>query len=237
MCDEASVCRPIELGVADNPAGSDPISWRRIDPTIGYIRVEDSLGDSNTVAAFDAALAGLRDVRGLVLDLRMTPSGGDTEVAEPMLGRFIAKTSGYQRVFEPRPGRRFPDDSWVKTLSPRGPWVVEQDLVVLVDRWTGSMGEGMAIGLDALGRAEVVGTRMAGLLGGVGTFKLPRTGVVVRFPIERLYHVNGTPREAFVPRIVVDAGAVGGDPVLEAGLAALRARLARAPQVGVPGSQ
>ena len=154
-----------------------------------------------------------------------------------MIGRFISKTSGYQRVFEPRPGRRFPDDSWVKPVSARGPWVVDQALVVLVDRWTGSMGEGMAIGLDALDRAEIVGTRMAALLGGVGTFTLPRTGVAVRFPIERLYHLDGTPREAFVPRIEVEGRAAGSDPVLEAGLTALRARLARAPQGGVSGSQ
>jgi carboxyl-terminal processing protease len=39
--------------------------------------------------------------------------------------------------------------------------------VVLVGRWTASMGEGMAIGLDAMKRATIVGTRMAGLNGAV----------------------------------------------------------------------
>ena len=37
-------------------------------------------------------------------------------------------------------------------------------VVVLVDHWTGSMGEGIAIGMDGLKRATIVGTEMAGLL-------------------------------------------------------------------------
>jgi len=105
----------------------------------------------------------LKDAKGLILDLRNTPSGGDTDVAEPILGRFMERAVGYQRVFEPGSNRRFPQDSWVKDVDSREP-VVKQPLVVLVDHWTGSMGEGMTIGFDAAKRATVVGTKMAGLL-------------------------------------------------------------------------
>lgn len=61
------------------------------------------------------------------------------------------------------------------------------------------MGEGLAIGFDAIG-ARVEGSRMAGLLGAIYEYKLDKSGVVIKFPVERLFHVNGTPREQFVPK-------------------------------------
>ena len=66
------------------------------------------------------------------------------------------------------------------------------------------MGEGMAIGLDAMQRARVCGSRMAGLNGAVFDHALPATGIVVRLPGERLSHLDGTPREAFRPPVFVE---------------------------------
>jgi carboxyl-terminal processing protease len=60
------------------------------------------------------------------------------------------------------------------------------------------MGEGMAIGFHAIG-ARVVGTRMAGLLGAIYDHRLEHSGLVLKLPTERLMHVDGTPREVFVP--------------------------------------
>ena len=65
---------------------------------------------------------------------------------------FITKTAEYQRIFEPAAGKRFPQDSWAKTVAPRGPQVTAR-LTVLVNHWTGSMGEGMAIGLTSSAQA------------------------------------------------------------------------------------
>jgi carboxyl-terminal processing protease len=175
------------------------------------------------VGAFDAALEKLAKARNLILDLRNTPSGGNTDVAEPMMGRFIARAAGYQRVFEPGAGKQFPKDSWVKTVEPRAPTVTAR-LAVLVDHWTGSMGEGMAIGFDALKRAQIVGTPMARLCGGTEVFKLPATGIPVHLPAYRLFHVDGTPRESFVPPINVDLTRAdpAHDAILESALAALK---------------
>jgi hypothetical protein len=36
--------------------------------------------------------------------------------------------------------------------------------------------------------------------------------------VEKLFHVDGTPREAFMPRAVVRPAAPGGDPELDAAL-------------------
>ncbi len=59
----------------------------------GSIRL-NALGDLASVPAFDSALAKLRDTRGLILDLRNTPGGGSTDVAEPILGRLRAMIPG-----------------------------------------------------------------------------------------------------------------------------------------------
>jgi hypothetical protein len=41
---------------------------------------------------------------------------------------------------------------------------------------------------------------MAGLLGAVYDHRLENSGLVIKLPTERLYAVDGTPREAFEPR-------------------------------------
>ncbi|HVV81982.1 MAG TPA: S41 family peptidase [Kofleriaceae bacterium] len=220
-CTSARACADYTLDAPELPDAPGPVT-ARLDGDLGYLRLENSLGDDGTVAAFDAALAGLAAARGLVLDLRNTPSGGSTDVAEPILGRFIDAPAPYQQVFVPGHDAK----PWLKTLAPRAPYE-PRPLVVLVDHWTGSMGEGMAVGLDGLHRATVVGTAMAGLRGGIGSFELPRTGIPVRFPIERLAHVDGTPRERWLPPILVDvAGGEPVDPILARGEAELTRLLA-----------
>jgi carboxyl-terminal processing protease len=100
---------------------------------------------------------------------------------------------------------------------------------VLVDHWTGSMGEGMAIGLDGMGRATVAGTRMAGLNGAVFDLELPNTRIRLNYAAERLAHLDGTPREYYVPSLHVDlldpAHAGVDDPVFQAGIALLQQRV------------
>jgi carboxyl-terminal processing protease len=214
--------RVIDLRPFVSPDNPQLVTWRRLDDRTGYIRIENSLGDPGTVAAFDAALNALAGAPRLVFDLRNTPSGGNTDIAEPIMGRFISKAAAYQRVFEPAAGKRFPEDSWLKVVEPRGPQVTAK-LVILVNHWTGSMGEGMAIGFDAMKRAQIVGTPMARLCGGTERFELPKTAIPVHLPTYRLYHVNGTAREAFVPSIEVDLPRTGpgGDAILARAVQAL----------------
>jgi carboxyl-terminal processing protease len=182
------------------------------------LRVENSLGESGLVAEMDKALDNLGDAKAIVLDLRDTPSGGNTDVAEPMLGRFIKGRPGYQRGFLPGPGRSFPKDGYTRWVRERGA-TVTLPMAVLCSRWTGSMGEGMTIGLDGMKRAVVVGTRMAGLCGATKQFVLPKSQIGVTFPVERLYHLDGTPREKWAPPHLVDlATAQGDDPILNMAL-------------------
>lgn len=182
-----------------------------LDDRFGYVRIHNSLGQRALVRQWDSALRTLRKTDGLILDLRDTPSGGDTIVARPLLGRLVAEPRPYQRHEIPAEGR-----AWVERVEPRGRFTYDKPVAVLVGRWTGSMGEGVAIGLDGMGRATVFGTAMAGLRGALGSHSLEHTGIQVRVPAERLYHVDGTPREAFVPPMLVETNTSREDAVLEA---------------------
>ena len=84
------------------------------------------------------------------------------------------------------------------------------------------MSEGVAVGLDGMQRATVFGSAMAGLAGAVYGRTLGTRGFPVRVPAERVYHVDGTPRERFVPRFRIEPTSSAEDTVLEAALLWLR---------------
>lgn len=165
----------------------------------GYIRIENSLGNSHLISEFDLALDSLINTRHLILDLRETPSGGNTTVARAIMGRFTDREFPYQKHIytreEKETGIR---RSTLELVSPREK-TYTGELIVLAGYWTGSMGEGMAIGFDAMRKGIVRGTKMAGLLGEIYSFETPETKITFSIPCVQLQHVNGQPREDFVP--------------------------------------
>ena len=215
-----TVTLPVERRF-DRPDGL--LVSKLLENGVGFIRFNNSLGEQKTVAAFDDALAKLRNTRGIIIDLRDVPSGGDSSIALGILGRFTAQVLLYQRHRIPRYGQSDVERNWVELVAPRGPFTYQGRVVVLVNHWTASMGEGIAIGFDAMQRGVVVGTPMAHLAGAVSDDKLPKTGVDVAFATEQVFHVNGTPRQKWVPPILVkeNDGAPGVDPILLRGLAEL----------------
>ena len=173
----------------------------RLEGGAGYVRFNNSLGENDTVAAFDDALETLRDAPALIIDLRDTPGGGNTTVARGILGRLTAEKRVYQMHSLPMEVREHGiERSWAEFVSPRGPFAYTGEVFVLVGRWTGSMGEGMTLGLDAMG-ATVIGGPMARLLGATNSYQLGDVNAWVSLPTERLYHADGTAREAFVPGV------------------------------------
>lgn len=189
---------------------------------IGYLKINNSLGDNALIAAFDSALTALQSSAGLVLDLRDTPNGGNTTVARAIMGRFITQEQPYQRheltAEEATYGVK---RSWLELVSPR-PTPYTGPLVVLVGRWTASMGEGITIGFDAMHRATIMGTEMARLNGSIASYRLPQSGIGFNIPTERLYRVAGLPREDYVPPVYVQPSADATDAPLQAALALLR---------------
>lgn len=177
---------------------------------VRVLRFNDSLGDEGLIAAIDEALSGPRP-DGLIIDLRDTPSGGDTLYARALMGRLIDDGQPYQRHAFPQIERETGvARQWLEEVLPRGQSLSGVPLVVLAGRWTGSMGEGLTLGLDAVADAVTIAAPMAGLLGAIYDYDLPETGWTVKLPTETLYHVNGTPREDYRADIGLDSADLRG---------------------------
>ena len=177
---------------------------------IRVLRFNNSLGEDGLIAAIDEALSGARP-DGLVIDLRDTPSGGDTLYARALMGRLIDETQPYQRHAFPQIERDTGvARQWLEEVLPRGESLAGVPVVVISGRWTGSMGEGLTIGLDAVANAVTLGAPMAGLLGAIYDYDLPETGWTVKLPTEALFHVNGAPREAYSADIPLESADLRG---------------------------
>ena len=160
--------------------------------------------------------------RALILDLRNTPSGGNTDVAEPILGRFVTAARAISAASSRDPAADFPKDGYTRWVRARGPTRHAADgrAVRPLDRQHGRRHdhrprrhEARDGGRHPHGR-PVRRDRQ---------FKLPASGIGVTFPTERLYHLDGTPREKWAPPNLIDlATATGDDPILDRALALLR---------------
>ena len=182
---------------------STVLESKTLPQNIGYIKINNSLGNLDLIEAFDKALDGMMKTNELILDLRETPSGGTTVIARAIMSRFINKELPYQKHIytaeEKETGIR---RRTLELVSPRGK-IYSKPLVVLVNYWTASMGEGIAIGFEGMHRAKIIGTKMAGLLGEIFSFETPELNIPFSFPCVQLQTVDGQPREDFVPEYLV----------------------------------
>ncbi|MCB9525159.1 MAG: hypothetical protein H6702_17540 [Myxococcales bacterium] len=198
-----------------------PVTLTRVGDS-AVLRFENSLGDRATIAAFDAALKGALDARALVIDLRNTPSGGNTDVARAVIGHFIDRERPYQRHRIPGVERETTVPRvFVEWVAPRAPRFTGP-VAVLGGPWTGSMGEGLVIGLHAAAGARTFAPDMGDLLGALHRFPLGICGATVELGAEHLSHVDGTPREAYVADVPLEFGDLnpaGEDAALAAALA------------------
>ena len=175
------------------------VSSKRVS-RVTRIVLHDSLGDAATIAAFDAAMAAVPTGDRVVIDLTDTGSGGTTTVARAIMGWFVTRPRPYQMHVSPEEFRQTGiARQWAEYVGPRAGKHFAGPVSVRVGRWTGSMGEGLAVGFAALG-APVCGTPMAQLLGAIEDSRLEHSGLVVKFATERLTTLAGTPRELFQPR-------------------------------------
>ena len=170
-----------------------------INKNTAYIKINNSLGNNQLILDFDQTLDNFLSYKNLVIDLTETPSGGNTTVARAIMGRFINETLPYQRhQFDEKYDTK---RVWTEFVTPRNKQF-KGKVYILVGHWTGSMGEGIAIGFDGMKRAEIIGTKMAGLLGAISNFQMTETKIGYQFPTERLYQTNGKPREDYLPKIL-----------------------------------
>ncbi len=201
------------------PARGD-VEWKRVGTDIGLIAISTFAPNRGVVDAFDRALHALRSTRGLIVDVRSN-AGGDTAIARPIIGRLITARRQYAWMTSrdgPGLGPRRPE-----FVDARGPWTYSAPVVVVVDRFSVSMAEGFAMALSGLGRARIVGTRMARLGAAVGRIELPHSKVTVQISTEPVYALDGTPRWELEPDVVVNPQreADGNDPFVAAAIEAL----------------
>lgn len=190
---------------------------------IGIIRINNTLGNNLLIDVFDQALDSLFQTEGLVLDLRNTVDGGNSYVARGIMGRFLSLTKAYQKHQTTERYGNGPavERTWVEYVSPRNK-TYKKPLVVLVGRWTGSMGEGLAIGLEATSRAIIVGSEMERLAGEMGGFSFRHQKFGYRLSTAKLFHVNGTPREQYKPLQYVQQSTITKDEVLEKAISIIK---------------
>lgn len=194
----------------------------RVENEIGIIRLNNSLGNNNLINAFDKSLAQLMDTKGLIIDLRNTIDGGNSYVARGILGRFINEPKPYQKHWttEQYEGNPIVERSWIEYVIPRANQY-DKPVVVLVGRWTGSMGEGLAVGFEGMGRAEVVGSEMTRLAGEMSGYSFENQKYGYRLSTAKLFHVDGTPREKYIPKFYVKQSTTEKDETLEKGMEVL----------------
>ena len=158
------------------------LEQKRLPGNIGYIRINNSLGNNELIKIFDKTVDAMMDTDGIILDLRETASGGNTTVARAIMGRFAEQERAYQKhVYTGEELETGIRRSTLELVTPRKN-NYKKPLVILVGNWTASMGEGIAIGFDGMRRGKVIGTKMAGLLVKILHLKHPNSRFRFRFP-------------------------------------------------------
>ena len=185
----------------------------------GIITINNSLGESALINEFDKALNIIMQTDGLIIDLRNTVDGGDSYIARAIMSRFIHKDRPYQKHSYNEYDKGYPKikRSWIELVSPRGT-MYKKPIVILVGRWTGSMGEGLAIGFEGMKRAEIVGTEMERLAGSIENFTIGKSDIGYSLSTEQLYHINGTPREEYIPTNYVKQTKISEDEIMQKGI-------------------
>ncbi len=198
---------------------NDQLLSTKVVNDIGIININNSLGNNHLIHAFDQALDNMLATKALIIDLRSTISGGNSYVARAIMGRFVSQDHAYQKhsLTESWDGQAPIKRTWIEYVSPRG-ITYKKPVIILIDQWTASMGEGLAIGFDALIGATVIGTEMQKLAGAISRYNLEHQKFTYQLSNEKLFHINGTPREQFIPAIYIEQQDPWSDAVMQKAL-------------------
>ena len=224
---ELSSKNGIQLNLDDiEYKSSKELLTSRRENGIGIIRINNSLGNNSLIPEFDKSLNDLMDTKGLIIDLRNTVNGGNSYVARGIMSRFVNEPHPYQKhsMMEQYGDNPQVERSWIEYVSPRASQY-DKPVVVLVGRWTGSMGEGIAVGFDGIRQAKVVGSEMERLAGEMSGFSFKNQAFGYRLSTAKLFHIYGTPREEYVPEVYVKQTTIEKDEILEKGLEVLKAMI------------
>jgi carboxyl-terminal processing protease len=155
---------------------------RRLDEGIGYVRLNTL--QPQFAAQISGVLKSLGDLRGLIFDLRGN-SGGEIEGMPELFLKerallFIQKSRGGEK-------KVFVDPAAITFQGP---------LVLLMDPLSGSASELFAAGLQAIGRAVVVGERSPGSVMEMDR-KIFDNGAIFLYPVSQMAAPDGTVLEGY----------------------------------------
>ena len=170
------------------------LSFKIVD-NIGIIRLNNSLGEPKTKSKFKQVIKNLKETNGIILDLRNTVDGGNTDIAYPIAGHFTNKKMVFQKY-------KNTQNEFVDYIKPENS-KYDNPLIVLVGRWTGSVGEGLASGFDGTGIGKIVGTEMEKLAGATKSYSFSNFEYSYQAPYIDVLHISGLPREKFIPKYKV----------------------------------
>jgi len=171
------------------------LSYRIVD-NIGIIRINNSMGNIFTRFAIKKALRKLKHTEGIIIDIRNSPSGGSTGAAYPIIGHFVKKTVPFQK-YEYLSGKQETDN--LKSKKP----FINKPLVLIVGRWTGSVGEGLASGVGSNKIGVILGTEMHKLAGSICGYKFNYLPYNYQIPCNDVQQLNGEPRTDIKPKILI----------------------------------
>lgn len=164
------------------PSLTPPASARALSDSLAYVSPSDFVPDAGDVVR--QALQGLKvkNLRGMVLDLRGNPGGSPTGVSQ-LLGAFVHDTIwGY--LIDGN-GKRFPQS--IDNSVP----LMHLALAVLTDRRCASACDAFAGAVRDLGIGSLVGTRTAGAIAGAALSYFLNDGSVLQITAMLSLGVHG----------------------------------------------
>ena len=159
-------------------------------PGYGYIRILSFKGRMETAEEFNRALNRLRDMPGLIIDVRENP-GGFGPGQEKIIGRFITSRTKVGTSYR-KNGPGHDDFSKRDTyFKPTGNWQYTNPIALLVNAITGSACDLFVCRMVSTGRPITIGTDTHGNLTGVGVYVQLPCNLVVRVSNGYVCDANG----------------------------------------------
>ncbi len=134
----------------------------RLAGNLGYISFSTFFPPADSL--FLAALNSMKDIRGLIIDIRSSP-GGMHEIGETIASRLVSKKTLFS-VFQYR-------DSTVKVSVDPAPPIFEGPVAILINVMNGSASERFSACMQSIGRAKIIGEQSSGAVGPSNLKKLP----------------------------------------------------------------
>jgi len=203
------------------------VEWAVTSDSIGYLAIP-GWSDPAIPGDCDAVLEEMRDLRGLILDVRLN-GGGSEPLAREVAGRFLPEefVYGYSQ-FRNGPSHTNLTPMCERRVHPRGPWCYQRPVVVLIGQKCMSSNESFVAMMSGDPEALIMGDHTCGSSGNPEIIHLP-LDMTVSVPRWIDYLPDATPLDerGFQPYIRFDpnpgAFAADRDELLTAALERLRA--------------